>query len=184
MQLYLDLDGVLADFDGQLKRYGVERNDKTFIHKPKSEWTKEQTELSDRVEKAMKSPEFWSDMPVTFDGYKLWDFCKKFNPIILTAAPSHLPKQFDMIADAKLAWCQNYLGVDETDVVVCLRHEKADFAGYHNILVDDTQANIDDWKNENGIGIFHETANDSIKYIELYTSIIDNITRLEEILVA
>ena len=162
MPLYLDLDGVFADFDGQLRNYGVIKNDQTFHHTHPSTWTDAQIDLSNKVEKCMSMPGFWEEIPLMDRAYELWDYCEPFKPIILTAIPNK-EDWFEQIKDEKQRWIDKYLGF-KTRVVYCLRSEKAQRANtVTDILVDDTTQNILEWNNAGGTGILHTDVSDTIK---------------------
>jgi hypothetical protein len=73
MKLFLDLDGVLADFDR-----GVE----TLLGRNPHELP------PPRMWSALaKAPEFYGTLEMMHDAQRLWDFCKPFRPTILTGLP-------------------------------------------------------------------------------------------------
>ena len=162
--LYLDLDGCFADFDGQLVKYGVIKNDQTFHHTHPSTWTEAQTELSHKVEKCMGTKGFWEGIPLCKGAYELWDFCQQYNPIILTAVPSKLDWK-DLIVKEKQSWIDRYFGVG-TPVRYCFRSEKKDYCKkLLDVLLDDTKQNISEWHEAGGIGILHTDIESSIRKI-------------------
>lgn len=161
MTLYLDLDGVFADFDVHIRSYGVHRNDQTFHHTPQSTWTKEQKDLFDRVGDVMSTPGFWETIPLCPNAYQLWDFCLPYRPVILTAIPSRKDWQ-ERITHEKNRWIDNYLGF-KVQRIICYRSEKQKYAGsISDILVDDTIQNISEWTEAGGFGIYHTDVDNSI----------------------
>lgn len=170
MTIFLDLDGVLADFDAGLRNYGVDRNDTTFIHRHKSTWTQDQVYLDKIVRSAMGQPGFWEAIPVMPDAIRLWNYCKPYNPVILTAVPS-VPEWHKRVEQEKRSWIKRVIGtLADEQIVCCLRSEKIKYMSDPNleyqILVDDMQANIDDWNKAGGIGILHKSAEESVKRLD------------------
>lgn len=159
--LYLDLDGVFADFDGHLLNFGIV-NDKSFHHKDKSTHTEEQKSLRGRVEDCMRTPGFWEDLPLCHGGYALWDFCQPYKPVILTALPNM--KDWDEhVKVEKQRWIDKYFGF-KTPVIYCIRSEKKNYAtSIQDILLDDTVSNISEWTEAGGFGILHTDSDNSIK---------------------
>lgn len=163
--LYLDLDGVFADFDGNLLNYGIV-NDKSFYHKDKSTHTPEQASLRGRVELAMRSPGFWEELPLCPGAYELWDYCQQYKPVILTALPN-LKDWDDEVKAEKQRWINKYFGF-MTPVIYCYRSEKVNQIrnGLKDILLDDSIQNITEWVETGGFGILHTSSENSIKKID------------------
>ena len=92
-RLFLDLDGVLADFDaGVLRAMG-----------------KLPSELTDRQMWPVlaRTPGFYEHLPWTTDGRDLWEFSKRYSPVIVTGIP--LGKWAE---PQKRAWCARELGAE------------------------------------------------------------------------
>ena len=168
-KLYLDMDGVLADFNQCLRDFGVVDNETHFIHKPRAEWTPSQVDLDARVRGVMELEDFWPSIPPMRDAYELWDYCKQFDVHILTATPN-VTEWRDRIAQQKREWIQRTFGPFPADKIhVCLRSEKAALAGPYNLLVDDMPQNCLDWNAAGGHAILHTSAADTIKMLrEIY----------------
>lgn len=164
-KLYLDMDGVLSDFDRSLATLGV-NNESHFIHLPKDQWTPAQTDLDRRVREKMEDIDFWHDMAPMPDAYELWSYARTHDTYILTATPN-ITTIRDEIAAAKRAWIQKHLDplFDPSRIIVCLRAEKKEFACPASILVDDMKANCDDWMTHQGLAVHHTSAATSIKQI-------------------
>jgi len=77
MHIYCDLDGVLTDFDKQIKELLGYHPPKEF-NDPKI-WKK--------IDKA--GEKFWSEMSWLENGHALWGAIKKYDPTILTAPSNH-----------------------------------------------------------------------------------------------
>ena len=95
-------------------------------------------------------------------GRELWDYIKKYNPIILTA-----PSWHDSSREGKTMWVKENLG--DYEIIFRQAKDKAEFAGSNQILIDDSVDNISDWKSKNGIGILY-TGNyeDTIRQLQQY----------------
>lgn len=155
-KLYVDLDGVLTDFDRQFYELtGTLPTDFKTIHGPKTDdakWTK--------VEKD-GGLYFWSHMYWMPDGRKLWDYIKGKNVEILSAPSRHVTNS----ELGKKLWCKRFLG---KDIPLNLEYaqNKHKFAGPHNILIDDMEENVNDWRNKGGIAILHKSADDTISKLK------------------
>jgi len=148
--LFVDLDGVLADFDR-----GVQA---LFSGKLPSElfapvmWQRLAT-----------TPSFYEHLGWMPDGHELWDFAKPFSPIILTGLPLG-----NWAEPQKRAWCSRELGTD-VEVLTCLSREKHKHAVAkirpHTIpvLVDDRIKLKDAWVAAGGIFIHHRRSVESIE---------------------
>jgi hypothetical protein len=143
MQLYLDMDGVLADFDAGHERAFGFRPDK----------------LADNVDwKAVRQIEkFYEDLPPMGDLGTLWAFVAPLKPIVLTGVP-HSVKE---APDHKRAWVQKHLGPD-VPVICCLSREKCRHAKPGDILVDDWEKYRKLWEDAGGRWVTHASAEDTI----------------------
>lgn len=163
--LYLDLDGVLADFDKALLLRGVVNNDNTFHHKPAYTWTAAQTELDRAVRRCMEAPDFWNNIPLMPGAHELWDYAKQFPLYILTATPN-LTDYRERIEIQKRGWVQAMFGPFPDDQVhVCLRSEKRHHAREGAVLVDDMAVNCSEWRRHGGTAIQHTSAAETIKQL-------------------
>ena len=158
-KIFVDMDGVLTDFDkvvqdGFLKQWN--KDNKTKIkdgwgfeakYGSKSFWS--------QVEKM--GLKFWLEMPWTKDGKKLWNFVKGMNVEILST-----PSQDSDSMKGKNIWCERELG----DVKVTLTRQKQSKAKPNAILIDDLKKNIDKFTVAGGIGILHKNTEDTIKKLK------------------
>ena len=154
--IYVDLDGVLCDFEksvnkispGILKRHN---ND----------------ELWDIINK--EGSKFWENLDWMPEGKKLWERIKNLNPIILSAHPE--TKYGEQIANqaitGKRLWIKNNLGGNFSDTaIISTRDQKKNYANTNSILIDDMTKNINEFRDNGGIGILHKSVGKTIEELD------------------
>lgn len=141
-RLFLDLDGVLADFDRGVKAVTGKRPDQL---PRKAMWR--------ALEQA---PDFYGTLEMMHDAQVLWDFCRPHKPIILTGLPLG-----DWAPEQKRRWVANMLGRD-VRVITCLSRDKHRYSGPGRVLVDDRESLRAAWERAGGIFILHLSAEQSI----------------------
>lgn len=146
MKLFLDLDGVLADFDR-----GVEAV--TGRHP-------EALSKREMWRALARAPDFFDTLEMMHDAHILWAFCSPHRPTILTGLPlgSWAPEQ-------KRRWVARVLGPG-VPVITCMSRDKHRWSGPGRVLVDDRQGTRLSWENAGGTFILHRTAAASIAALE------------------
>ena len=172
--IYLDVDGVLANFDQGLINAGIPAQP-YYKSVPRSEWTLEQVEEDKRVVFEMTRPGFFRNLPLMDDAKELWNFAAPFRPVVLTARPGLETRGVEVAAE-KRAWIEEHFGkIEDDQFICCLRSEKQNFIGHtphpHQILVDDMVENIEAWNKEGGIGIVHQSAEMSIYQLKMILNV-------------
>lgn len=169
LALYLDMDGVLMDFDGAMRAAGIENNG--YYHTPASQWTQAQQQLHASIIKLLNEPVFWPSVKPMVDANILWDWCRPFHPSVLTAILAEAADP-NWVAECKRkSILQNFDSVfpTATNFHICLRHEKAALAHSNAVLVDDNPVNCSEWIKEGGIAVLHRDAVSTIRILrELY----------------
>jgi hypothetical protein len=189
IRLYLDMDGVLMDYEAAIQASGVKRyrEGAHWISRPRAEWPAEMVQADKEYVAAMEHPDFWPSLKPMADAHQLWTFCQQFSPQILTAAPSDRPGETkfaairDRIAQQKREsiWKCFDTVFPATSIHVCLRHEKANYARSGAVLVDDTPGNCAEWEARGGTAILHKTAAETIyKLTELLMSAKPDVARM------
>lgn len=149
MMVFCDLDGVLADFTGQVAR---------TLGKPAPPRTTESVCTSveqlygpdawDRVGEA--GADFWESMAPLPWGLQLWTNLRRWfgkeNVFILSN-----PGRVDHSAIGKMRWCERVLGVNRDRVI--LTRFKYLLADENRILIDDTNEMLEGWARGGGIAI-------------------------------
>jgi hypothetical protein len=141
-KLFLDLDGVLADFDRGVERVTGKRP--------------EQLQVGQMWSALARAPQFFDTLEFMHDAELLWLFCKPHNPTILTGLPlgSWAPEQ-------KRRWVARMLGGD-VPVITCKSRDKPRYAAPGYVLVDDRERARAGWEEKGGIFIHHTSAERSI----------------------
>jgi len=142
MKLFLDLDGVLADFDAGVLAVTGKRPEELPL---KTMWAA----LS-------RAPRFFETLEMMHDAEALWRFCAPHHPTILTGLPlgSWAP-------DQKKRWVARVLGA-HVPVVTCLSREKPRWSGKGHVLVDDRESARAGWERRGGSFIHHVSAARSV----------------------
>jgi len=148
--IYQDIDGCLADFDKAFQKltgYLPKDFEKKFG--------------IDEFWKAIPedTTDFWKNLEWMSDGKQLWDYIKKYNPILLSA-----PSRAETSKQGKKEWVDKELpGIKLVLKGAKYKHE---YAKPNTILIDDRKDNIERWKDAGGIGIYHTSAQDTINQLK------------------
>lgn len=145
-QLFLDCDGVLADFDAAAtKLFGMPTREAEEKLGAKEFW---------RILRSHK--DFYGTLPLIPDARKLFDAVEHLNPVILTGCP------FGGWAEAqKHRWAaQHFTG---TKIITCMAKEKRLHMKPGDILVDDFLKYRDLWTEAGGIFVHHVSADATIR---------------------
>jgi hypothetical protein len=142
LTLFLDLDGVLADFDRGVHALTGRRPEELSV---KAMWRA-----------LAKAPNFYGTLDFMQDAEVLWEFCHLHRPTILTGLPlgSWAP-------DQKRRWVARMLGTD-VPIITCMTRDKHRYSGPGHVLVDDRAGTAAAWERAGGIFIHHTGAARSI----------------------
>ncbi len=159
--VYLDMDGVLADFFGGVeKMYGVEHwkqltNDKTKDLKK---------EVIDRI----TGTDFFATLPKFSSADSLIDMVKDFTGGKFSINTSPLRGDHENSGKYKKVWISN--NIEQPDeIIVTGRKEtyaKDKGTGTPNILIDDRPVNIQKWQAAGGYGILYQANRDSLDKVK------------------
>ncbi len=148
--IFCDMDGVLCNFDKQFelltglipkeyeKKYGIEAFWKVITD---------------------EGSKFWSTLEWMPGGKELWDYIKKYKPILLSA-----PSRDQSSKIGKELWRDKQ--IPGTKLILAPRQDKQLYAGPDHILIDDRGDNIQSWMDAGGIGIQYLSASQTIKDLQ------------------
>jgi hypothetical protein len=161
---YLDMDGVIADFDGRFKEY-------TGYYPKEYQEKFSKKEFFKEINKG--GHKFWAEMQWTPFGQKIWNKLKGLNVSILTS-----PGEFHQAKEGKLEWVNKHLGDVKVDFKLSgQKHTILDDRSipkdseteermYH-VLIDDHYSNLIPWDEAGGksIKVTHNNTSAVIKDI-------------------
>ncbi len=150
-QLYLDCDGVLADFEkGATAILGMKP--RAFEHR---------RGLGKFWQKLAQAPDFYFSLPLMPDAIRLFDAVKHLDPVILTGLP-----RGNWAADQKMRWAaEHFPGVR---MITCMARDKRDHAREGDVLVDDQIRHAHLWEEAGGVFIHHKNADESLRELGRY----------------
>ena len=161
MTLYLDMDGVIADFFKGLEQFYKVKHWKEIPDRDKSI-------------RALKGTDFFNTLDVFETSVQLVEFAKDFGDWGICSSP--LRGDRDNSAYWKRVWLTEKGFLPEVDKMI-FTGQKEHFAvdsldGTPNILIDDKPSNIKRWIEAGGIGIRYQANED-----DLEEYLFDEITR-------
>lgn len=140
-RLYLDCDGVLADFDrGATRLLGMPPRAFEARHGLPRFWR----ELE-------RAPGFYADLPLMPDAMELFAAVRHLEPVILTGLP-----RGKWAAPQKVAWAAAHF--PGTRIITTMARDKRDHAREGDVLVDDQLRHRHLWEEVGGIFIHHRDA--------------------------
>jgi 5'(3')-deoxyribonucleotidase len=146
--VYVDMDGVLADFFGEIARkHGVE-------------YWREIHRQDIGIDQIAKQPEFFETLPTMPNARNLLQgIIKIAGTYSILSSP--LLSNVEQSSEEKANWLDKYIRKDQPQAVI-FDHEKYRYAQQPdetpNILIDDWETNIRLWESHGGIGILHVDA--------------------------
>jgi hypothetical protein len=145
--LFVDMDGVLADF--------AQHHQAVFGWRPDKE---------DNLDWAAvrEVDDFYLNIPPMADLPLLWARIEPYRPIVLTG----VPKEIAEAPTNKRAWVSKYLG-PKVEVRCCQTSEKWRHAQRGDILIDDSEKYRESWVKAGGIWITHRSAEGTIALLDI-----------------
>jgi hypothetical protein len=148
-RIYLDCDGVLADFDdGFRQQFGMDPRKYEEKYGSNTFWHNIRT-----------SGNFYQNLPLMPDARELFEAVEHLRPIILTGCP------FGGWAELqKMRWRDKHFpGIP---MVTCMSKNKRDYCKPGDFLIDDYLKYRDLWTEAKGNFIHHTSAADSIRQLK------------------
>ena len=150
-RLYLDCDGVLADFD----------RGATAILGARPQAYVERHGMGDFWQRLAKAPDFYARLPLMPDAMQLFGALRHLDPIILTGVP-----RGDWAADQKVCWAAEHF--PDTRIITCMAVDKRNHAQEGDILVDDPLKHRHLWEAAGGIFIPHRNVEETLNQLASY----------------
>lgn len=145
MQLYLDCDGVLADFD----RAATE-----ILGMPPRAFEKRHG-IGAFWRELARHPGFYGTLPLMPDAMRLFEAVRHLDPVILTGLP-----RGKWAAPQKVRWATQHF--PETRILTVMAIDKRKHAQEGDILVDDQLKHAHLWEDAGGIFVHHVNAASTI----------------------
>ena len=151
--LFLDMDGVLVDYDGGFSNLtgGIKSGE---IYKKYGPDKVRDISLATGMK-------FWFNLGWERGGQELWNAASSlFNDIrILSSAGDCSPDRFKMVEAGKRLWIKNNIPTMPQSKVYIVNGKrfKKNYATKNSILVDDMPITIKEWNQAGGFGILHNS---------------------------
>ena len=144
-QLYLDCDGVLADFDaGATAILGMKPKAYEHRHGLGKFW-----------HKLASAPDFYFSLPLLPGATRLFEAVKHLDPIILTGLP-----RGNWAANQKVRWAAEHFPGPR--IITCMAVDKRNHCQSGDVLVDDTLKHRHLWEEAGGIFIHHKDVDETL----------------------
>lgn len=155
-KIYLDMDGVIADFDKKYKElYKIAPRDadtyKTF----------------DKFFTTFIAERQFAKLDLMPDALVLIEYLKSLSVPTEILSSTSSERRDAEIREQKVEWLHKHNLTFPINLVPGKRL-KRNFSNPSSILIDDTAQNIDQWRAEGGIGILHTDAITTIGILKMY----------------
>ena len=153
--LFLDLDGVLADFDAGA-RMVLAMSPKAFEakHGRREFWRR-----------LARAKDFYGTLPLMPDAMELFEAVRHLDPTILTGLPLG-----NWAAPQKVKWAAEHFPA--TRIITTMARDKYRHMTGMDVLVDDRDDHRHRWEDAGGTFIHHKNARDSLRQLaEIYPSV-------------
>lgn len=151
MQLFLDMDGVLADFDKRaLEILGMKPSIFEERYGSEAFWIILQN-----------TPDFYNSFDMMIDAPFLLEAVKHLDPIILTGVPA---TKMELAVANKRVWAGRMIGL--VPVITCRSRDKSNWCLPGDVIVDDRTEYRHLWEQKGGIWVTHTSAWNSIKELK------------------
>lgn len=163
IKIYLDMDGVLADFQKGFKLINPEHFDtEQYITKygKNSFWR-----LIDNYGRR----HFFASLDWTEGGKELWRYVKyNFKNVSILTSLGKSDRDGDYTREGKRDWLHKNIPElrDYQIIMVDGKGGKKEYADSNSIIIDDTLSIINDWRERNGIAIHHKNTANTINKLK------------------
>jgi len=145
-KLFLDCDGVLADFDRGAREVlgGMTPAQYEERHSKREFW-----------KRLANTPDFYANLPMMPDAQMLFDAVEHLRPTILTGLPLGT-----WAAPQKVEWAERHF--PGTPIITCMARDKVRYMERGDVLVDDREDHRGKWEQAGGIFVHHRNAVQSL----------------------
>lgn len=153
--LFLDCDGVLADFDAGVRKL-LGTDPKTFEarHGKREFWRR-----------LANAKDFYASLPLMPDARELFDAVAHLKPTILTGLPLG-----NWAAPQKQRWAAEHF--PNVPIISCMARDKFRHMTGEDVLVDDSLTHRHAWESAGGTFVHHRSAEESITALtQLFPSV-------------
>ena len=148
VQLFLDCDGVLADFDaGARALLGMTPAEFEARHNRREFW-----------QRIAKAPNFYGTLAEMPDARRLFDAVEHLQPTILTGLPFG-----NWAAPQKVAWAAEHF--PDVPIITCIARDKHQHMRDGDVLVDDRDNHRIAYEREGVVFVHHQNAEDSLRQL-------------------
>ena len=157
MKIYLDMDGVVANFE---KRYIELFNESPGSSRDRKEFSNNWTKFIEG--KNFETLDWWPGGP------ELITYLGKNNLVVEILSSSGGNKYHDLVVEQKNNWIKTFNLPETWKVnIVAGRKKKAEFATPDSVLIDDTLDVIEAFNKAGGIGIHHKDVGNTIMLLDI-----------------
>jgi hypothetical protein len=140
--IYLDMDGVITDFDKQFEEaFGMPPREFEDAFGTQKFWEK--------IEE--RGVGFWRGMEWMPGGKELYNRISQYNHYLLSS-----PSKSETSRIGKHMWKKDK--TPNTKLILARSYNKKNYADKSNILIDDRESNIQQWREAGGIGILYTSS--------------------------
>lgn len=163
---HIDLDGVLADFDGAVQALGIDHG--PDMNRSREHMSDAQRAAKDALYARISGMDFFRHLPLMPGALDIWTLLTPHYPTILTAVPRFKdPDAFARAAEDKYRWVCDYIApIPRARFVATTSREKPNNMranpGHLQLLIDDRKKNIEAWQAAGGTGVLHVEASATI----------------------
>jgi 5'(3')-deoxyribonucleotidase len=160
--VYVDMDGVLADFDTGFFNIAGRTTAECSVNGDAELWN-----IISKFGKAR----FFSTLPLMPGALEMWQFIhQNFLQVKICTALGSSDAVDGLNTKGKRMWLQNHLPnlQDEDIIMVANKHKKRHYSRPGDIIIDDNVIVITEWIQKGGIGILHKYAPETIEKLKQY----------------
>ena len=115
-------------------------------------------------QKVIETPDYWVNLAQLPHAEALISYLRPKGFKILTGLPVY---GYEKAAREKLLWIRKHFG-DGVEVICCLTKDKSSYCQKGDVLIDDREQTIKEWRAAGGIGIYHTSWENTLVELQKY----------------